>query len=68
MNPNLNYLARALYIPGLVAFLVGVWLLSPSDPQPAHAAVIGMFGAMCGILGGCAAIKAAGLINLPPKK
>lgn len=56
-------LARALYIPALISFLVGVYSLCQGEAK--YAALIGLYGAMIAIVGFCAAIRSAKLINLP---
>jgi hypothetical protein len=64
-NININYLARALYIPAMVWALVSICLIYCGDPANGGAAA--MFGAFFGVLGFCAAVKANGLINLSPE-
>ncbi len=62
MNIHLIRLSRALYIPGYLSFLVGIWLLYCQHDR-AHAALIGIFGTMLGIIALCVAIKAHGGID-----
>lgn len=66
MNNSSFRLARALYIPAFVYFCVGLFYLYTN--QPHYTALICIFGAMFGLIGFCAAIKGAGLINIPKVK
>jgi hypothetical protein len=56
-------LSRSIYIPAIIAFLLGVWLLCHGDAV--NAAIIGMFGTLVALIGFLAAVREAGLIKLP---
>lgn len=58
-------LARALYIPAILVLVIGILSLITGDAK--NAALAGILGTLCGLLGFCAAVRDAGLINVGGK-